>query len=130
MVNANSIFNPTDLLQFKRLTEINDQLKALESEKKLLTDAIKSKMESHKISECIHNGTAFKLSVTERHTIRKGKSDEFIAELIAKNKTHLVITDVKPDMESIFLEVDAGLLSKDFVEQFVTVTPVKTLRTS
>ena len=44
------------------------------------------------------------------------------------NKKHLISHSVEPDVDGILAEVDAGLISKDFVDKYVKVTSVVTLR--
>ena len=127
-IDAKTIFNPAELSEMQELIEINDRLKVLEERKKDIANNIKSAMIGKNISSTELNGSTFTLIESERRTVTKKTKDDFIAELIAKQKNHLVIHSIEPDVDSIMLEVDSGLLDRAFVEQYVKITPTVTLR--
>ena len=127
-IDAKTIFNPAELSEMQELIEINDRLKVLEERKKDIANNIKSAMIGKNISNAELNGSTFTLIESERRTVTKKTKDDFIAELIAKQKNHLVVHSIEPDVDSIMLEVDSGLLDRAFVEQYVKVTPTVTLR--
>ena len=127
-IDAKTIFNPTELSEMQELIEINDRLKVLEERKKDIANNIKSAMIGKNISSAELDGSTFTLIESERRTVTKKTKDDFIAELIAKQKNHLVIHSIEPDVDSIMLEVDSGLLDRAFVEQYVKITPTVTLR--
>lgn len=129
MIDANVVFSPAEIQQMEQLLRIKEEIKALEAKKDTLSRSIKNAMVALKVDECNINGTSFKLAVSERRTITKATKDEFIANLVGQGKQHLVVTSIEPDLDSVFAEVDAGLLAKDFVDKYVKVTPVQTLRT-
>lgn len=126
--DASIIFPSNELAEMEELVRINEELKKLESKKKLLSDKVKGHMQKVKIDKCIVNGATLSLIESQRRTIAKGAKDTFIAELVGLNKKHLVLTSIEPDLDSIFAEIDAGTLDKALVEQYVRVTPVITLR--
>lgn len=127
-IDAKTIFNPAELSEMQELIEINDRLKVLEERKKDIANNIKTAMIGKNISSAELNGSTFTLIESERKTVTKKTKDDFIAELIAKQKNHLVVHSIEPDVDSIMLEVDSGLLDRAFVEQYVKITPTVTLR--
>lgn len=127
-IDAKTIFNPAELSEMQELIEINDRLKVLEERKKDIANNIKSAMIGKNISSTELNGSTFTLIESVRRIVTKKTKDDFIAELIAKQKNHLVIHSIEPDVDSIMLEVDSGLLDRAFVEQYVKITPTVTLR--
>lgn len=127
-VDATNYFTKQQLDEIKALFEINAQLKELEAKKKVLSDSIKQTLLSSKIDATELNGNKLTITTSTRRTIAKAKKDKFISELVGMNKKHLVNYSVEPDLDSIFAEVDAGTLGKDFVEEYVTVTPITTLK--
>ena len=128
IVNAASNFTQAQLQEINELLAINEELKKLEAKKKTLSDSVKKHMINAKLDKIDVNGNILSLTETTRRTVTKSTKDEFIAELIGKNKKHLVNYSIEPDLDSIFAEVDAGLLQSDFVNAYVKVTPVITLR--
>jgi hypothetical protein len=130
MINASTIFSPAQCKDMEELVRVNEELKVLESKKKTLSDKVKKHMTSLNVDECDVNGTPFKIIESVRKTVTKNTKDEFIAALVGQNKQYLLVTSIEPDVDSIFAEVDAGTLSKDFVDTYIKVTPVKTLRTN
>lgn len=127
-IDAKTIFNSAELSEMQELIEINDRLKVLEERKKDIASNIKSAMMGKNISSAELDGSTFTLIESERRTVTKKTKDDFIAELIAKQKNHLVVHSIEPDVDSIMLEVDSGLLDRAFVEQYVKITPTVTLR--
>ena len=108
--------------------EINEKMKVLETRKKALSDNIKTHMVSAKVDKVCVNGSILGLTESTRKTVTKATKDEFIANLVGMGKKHLVSYSIEPDLDSIFAEVDAGSLGQDFVDKYVKVTPVVTLR--
>ena len=127
-VDVHQNFSPTEVTTMERLVDINSQIKALETEKQKLVEKVKRFMQAINVSSVDVNGTALSLIESSRRTVTRTTKDQFIAELINMNKQHLVQYDITPDLDSIFAEVDAGTLPKDFVDKYVKVTPIVTLR--
>lgn len=130
MVDALNYFSQSQVSDMETLAEINEKIKVLESEKKLLSDKVKNYMIGSNIDKVDVNGTVFTLIESERRTVTKTTKDEFVANLVSQGKRHLVQTSIEPDLDSIFAEVSAGNLDKNFVNAYVKVTPVITLRCS
>ena len=128
MINATTVFSNTEIQKMTHLADVNEQLKKLEALKKTLSDSVKQSMCRLNVDECILNGVTFKITDSSRKTVTKATKDEFISNLVAKGKKHLLITSIEPDVDSIFAEVDAGTLEKDFVDKYIKVTPVTSLR--
>lgn len=127
-INALTAFNAQQVQEMKDLVEINEQMKILETKKKALSDNIKQHMISAKIDKVDINGSTLSLIESTRKTVTKSTKDEFIANLVGMGKKHLVNYSIEPDVDSIFAEVDAGSIAQDFVDKYVKVTPVVTLR--
>lgn len=127
-IDAINNFTTSQVNEMNELITVNEELKKLEAKKKTLSDNIKKHMINAKINRVDVNGNILNLVESTRKTVTKSTKDEFIAELIGKNKKHLVTYSIEPDLDSIFAEVDAGLLESDFVDSYVKVTPVVTLR--
>ena len=127
-VNATTNFNIAQVQEMEELVAINEEIKKLESRKKVLSDNIKTYMLSANIDKVDINGSTLGLTESTRKTVTKSTKDEFIAELVGFGKKHLINYSIEPDLDSIFAEVDAGNLGQDFVDKYVKVTPVVTLR--
>ena len=128
-VNAISHFNASEYQEMKELVAINEEIKQLEAKKKVLSDSVKKLLVNAKIDKVSVDGNnTLTIIESTRNTVTKSTKDQFIAELVGMNKKHLVTYSIEPDLDSIFAEVDAGTLGKDFVDKYVKVTPVTTLR--
>ena len=127
-VRAATMFNEAQIKEMEELVEINEKMKVLETRKKALSDNIKTHMVSAKVDKVCVNGSILGLTESTRKTVTKATKDEFIANLVGMGKKHLVSYSIEPDLDSIFAEVDAGSLGQDFVDKYVKVTPVVTLR--
>lgn len=128
IIDASQVFGAKEYADMEALSQVNEEMKKLEAKKKVLSDKVKSYMQSLNIDKCDVNGSTFSLTEAQRRTVTKATKDSFIAELVGLKKQHLVITSIEPDLDSIFAEVDAGSLDKALVDQYVKVTPVVTLR--
>lgn len=128
VVSAANNFTPMQVQEMEELVAINEEMKKLEARKKVLSDNIKGYMTSTKIDKVDVNGSTLGLTESLRRTVAKASKDQFIADLVGMGKKHLVNYSIEPDLDSIFAEVDAGILGSDFVNKYVKVTPVITLR--
>ena len=127
-INAVNNFTANQIQEMEELIAINEEMKKLESRKKTLSDNVKQHMLSAKIDKVAINGNTLGLTESVRRTVSKTSKDQFIADLVGMGKKHLVNYSIEPDLDSIFAEVDAGTIGKDFVDKYVKVTPVITLR--
>ena len=123
-----SLFTANQRQDMEELIRVNEEMKKLEAKKKVLSDNVKKHMTTAKVDKITVNGSTLALTESERRTVTKSTKDEFIAHLVGMGKKHLVAYSIEPDLDSIFAEVDAGTLGKDFVDTYVKVTPVVTLR--
>lgn len=128
IINASNNFTPAQVQEMEELIAINEEMKKLEAKKKTLSDNIKGYMVTAKIDKVDVNGSTLGLTESVRRTVTKSSKDEFIANLVGMGKKHLVSYSIEPDLDSIFAEVDAGTLGQDFVDKYVKVSPVITLR--
>lgn len=128
IINANIAFDEQERADMAELVDINTQLKALEARKKTISEKVKSAMINKKIDKVDINGSKLSIIQSTRKMVSKKTKDEFIAQLVGLGKKHLVKTSIEPDIESIFAEVDAGMLDSNMVNSYVKVTPVTTLR--
>lgn len=126
--NAANHFTTAQLNDMEELIAINDEMKKLETRKKILSDNVKRYMLTAKIDKVDINNSKLSLTESVRRTVAKPTKDQFIADLVSMGKKHLVNYSIEPDLDSIFAEVDAGTLGQDFVDKYVTVSPVVTLR--
>lgn len=127
---AQNYFSPDEIQTMEELVAVNEEMKKLEAKKKNLVDAVKNAMTAKKLDNVDINGSKLSLTTSERRTVTKATKDEFVAALVSQGKKHLVNYSIEPDVDSIFAEVDAGTLNKSFVDTYVKVTPVVTLRCS
>lgn len=127
-INATTMFNSAQVQEMADLIAINEEMKKLEAKKKTLSDNVKKHMVAAKVDKVDLNGSTLSLTESSRKTVTKATHDQFIAELVSMGKKHLVNYSIEPDLDSIFAEVDAGTLGQDFVDKYVKVTPVITLR--
>lgn len=128
IINASANFSATEVKDMESLIEINEQMKTLETLKKDLSDKVKSYMTKVNIDKVEVNGSTISVTESSRTTVPKAYKDQFVAELVSLNKKHLVKYSIEPDIDSIFAEVDAGLLDKALTDKYIKVTPVFTLR--
>ena len=128
IINAINHFNAAQYQEMKELVEIDKEIKTLEAKKKKLSDAVKKNMIAAKADKVDVNGSKLTLIESTRKTVTKDTKDEFVANLVGMGKKHLVTYSIEPDLDSVFAEVDAGSLGQDFVDKYVKVTPVVTLR--
>lgn len=129
MLDANTVFSLSTIQDMEQLLLIKEEIKALEARKDELSKSIKKTMTDLNIDECDVNGTTFRLASSQRNTVTKATKDEFVALLAGLGKQYLIVTSIEPDLESIFAEVEAGLLAQNVVDKYVKTTQVKTLRT-
>lgn len=128
VISATTNFNTQQVNEMEELIRVNEEMKKLEAKKKKLSDSVKQYLVTANIDKVSVNGSVLTLTESVRRTVSKSSKDEFIANLVGMGKKHLVTYSIEPDLDSIFAEVDAGAIDKDFVGQYVTVTPVITLR--
>lgn len=128
VIDATTHFNVSQVQEMEQLVNINEEMKKLEAKKKVLSDKIKGYMMASNVDKIDVNGSTLSLTESERRTVTKATKDQFIADLVGMNKKHLVTYSIEPDLDSIFAEVSAGTIGKDFVDNYVKVTPVITLR--
>lgn len=127
-INAATHFSPSQEQEMRELVAINEEMKKLEAKKKVLSDNVKAHMIAAKIDKVSVNGSTLSLTEAVRRTVTKATKDQFVADLVGMGKKHLVSYSIEPDLDSIFAEVDAGILGQDFVDKYVKVTPTTTLR--
>lgn len=130
VMDARVSFTPDECKILQRFIENKDEINSLKTLNEELTDKVKEIMSNHKTNDAILDGVNFKIIPSKRKQCKRGKKDEFIAELLALGKKYLVETTMEPDMDSISDEVDAGTLDRNLFDKYVTVTDIKTLRTS
>lgn len=127
-VDGSVTFPSSQYEKMKELVEINAQLKKLETKKKDLVDEVKGYMVNSKIMDVDVNGTCISVTESQRRTVTSKTKDEFIAQLASIGKKHLIKTEITPDVDSIFAEVEAGTIDKNLVDKYVKVTEVLTLK--
>lgn len=128
LMNASAVFNANQLQEMEEYISLNNQIKELEQKKKALSENVKQYMIDSRYSQINVNNSTLTLIESERKTVTKSTKDKFIADLVGMGKKHLVNYSIEPDVDSIYAEVDAGSLDKDFVDQYIKKTPVTTLR--
>lgn len=127
-LDARQNFSPSQVAEIEELLKINDELKTLDKRKKQLVDNVKGYMMKINATDIDMDGTGISITETQRRTVTAKTKDEFIAQLVSRGKNALLKTSIEPDVDSIFAEVDAGVLDRAFVEHYIKVTPVVTLR--
>lgn len=127
-LDARQHFNASQVNEIEELLKINEELKALDKRKKVLVEGIKQSMLNIHATDIELDGSVLSITESVRRTVSAKTKDEFIAQLVSKGKNNLLKTSIEPDIDSIFAEVDAGILDKRFVESYIKVTPVVTLR--
>lgn len=121
-------FNQSQIDLMQELVDVDEELKVLEDKKKKLVASVKQALTSAKIEGIEIDGCSVRLTESLRRTVTKSTKDAFIGELVALGKQHLVTHSIEPDIESIFSEVDSGLLNESMVNKYIKSTPVLTLR--
>lgn len=127
-LDAFTNFTQDQVNEMQSLISINEEIKKLEEKKKILSESVKKHIIAAKTDKVTLGLNSFTVTEACRRTVKKATKDQFIAELVGMNKKHLVSYSIEPDLDSIFAEISAGALTKDFVDKYVTVTPVTTLR--
>ncbi len=125
-VDAKSVLTPREIQRLEGLLSINRRLRSLEAQKQKLVEAIKKSMNKRGIDALEIGKFTVTLSKTSRTTVKD--VEEFSQKLIKSGYAHLVTTSLKPDVNGVLAEVDAGKLDKDLVERYVQAHPVETLR--
>lgn len=109
---------------------MNETVKRLDKDKKKLTEDVKAIFEKYHISDPLDfEGSTLTVTESTRKTVNKAKKDRFIQELVNMGKNYLVIQTMDIDTDTIYAEVENGSLDKNFVEQYMSITPTKTLTT-
>jgi len=109
---------------------MNETIKRLDKDKKKLTEDVKTIFEKYNITDPLDfEGSTLTVTESTRKTVNKAKKDKFIQALASMGKNYLIIQTIDVDTDTIYSEVENGLLDKNFVEQFMSITPVKTLTT-
>lgn len=115
----------------KKISEflvLNETIKRLDKDKKRLTEEVKDIFEQYKITDPLeHDGSTLTVTEKVRKTVTKSTKDKFIMELINKGKNYLVMQSVDVDVDTIYTEYQNGTIDKDFVDQYVKITPEKAL---
>lgn len=121
-------FNAAEIQEIEDMISLSQSIKELEDKKKKISDSLKKRMTALSINKIEHKGASIIIVDSSRVTITKAKKDMFIAELNKMGKSGLLKVEVDINKESLEAEMDAGLIDKDFVNQYVKFTDVKTLR--
>ena len=109
---------------------MNETVKRLDKDKKKLTEDVKAIFDKYHISDPLDfEGSTLTVTESTRKTVNKAKKDKFVQALINMGKNYLVQTSIEVDTDTIYSEVENGLLDRNFVEQYMSITPVKTLTT-
>lgn len=127
-VEAKAICDPSSLNDLITLAEINQQIKDLEAKKQVMVAKVKQFMSSKHLTSLSMNGNIFTLVESQRKNVTKSTKDEFVSELISHGFRYLIKASIEPDVDGVLAEVDAGNLTQEFVDKYVKITPVVTLR--
>lgn len=105
-----------------------ETLNRLEKMNKKLTESVKRIFEKYNIEDPLDfNGSSLTVTESVRKTIDKKKKNQFAQALINMNKNYLVFTTVDIDKDTVYSEVQNGSLNEEFVKEYMSMTPVKTL---
>jgi uncharacterized protein (UPF0335 family) len=127
-MDAVTYFTPNECEVLRKYIEINDQMSSIKSENERLNKEVKAIMAKHNTAAAEIDGTKFNITSSVRKTIKRGKKDEFIAEILKMNKKYLCTQEIDIDMDSLKSEVDAGMFDANTYNKFVTESDVVTLK--
>lgn len=122
--------HPDKIQDVIKLVNAKKEIKQLEKLKDSLTNDIKNMMISSDIDIAKIGNIKVSLSKQERQTVPASLKDKFVTELAGMGKNHLLSMTIEPNVEEIMEEVKSGMLDKSFVEKYINITPVVTLRTT
>lgn len=128
MSNNTAALTLAQISDIEEFIKLNNEIKQLDKKKKALSENVKAYMAGAGMSTLTHNGATLSITESSRCTIKR--KDEFIAELNAKGLGALLTIEVDVNKETLEAEINAGNLDPNFVNQYVTFTPVNTLRCS
>lgn len=120
--------NPETLDEIKRFIEVKNQIDKLEKEKKELSDKIKQLMEQENLKKIQIDDYSLALSQYEHHIVPACRKNKFIAEMAAKDRGHLILHSLEPNVKEIIKELHQGDLTLNFVERFIVTCDVTSLR--
>lgn len=124
------MFTPEQLEDIAEFIEVHEQAKILDEKKKRLSQKVKSYMTNEGTSSFSYNGANLNLTNSTRWTVSKATKDEFIAKLNAMGKSNLIKIDIDVNKESLETEIATGGISQSFVDQYIKITDILTLRCS
>lgn len=107
---------------------MNETVKRLDKDKKALSEKVKTIFEKYHISDPLDfNGSTLTVTDSVRKTVSAKKKDIFIQKLIEMGKRYLVTTSIDIDTDTVYSEVENGQLDREFVKEYMSMTPTKTL---
>lgn len=107
---------------------MNETVKRLDKDKKALSEKVKTIFEKYHINDPLDfNGSTLTVTDSVRKTVNAKKKDTFIQKLIEMGKRYLVTTSIDIDTDTVYSEVENGQLDKEFVKEYMSMTPTKTL---
>lgn len=117
-----------DIKDVEQVFELAQEIKELETKKKILTDSIKDEMLATGQDTIVHNGNKIQLVKSFRMSVKKGMKDKLI--LFLKNKNLSSCISLNPDInkESLETEINLGKVTQQELDQYINNVEVNSIR--
>ncbi len=107
---------------------LNEQSKRVEKDKKKLNEEVKEIFDKYRITDPLDfEGSTLTVTESTRKTVAKATKDQFVQVLINMGKNYLVMPSVEIDTDTIYSEVENGMIDEAVVKKYMSITPIKTL---
>lgn len=117
-----------DVKNVEEIFRLTKEIKQLEADKKVLTDALKQEMLSTNQTSIVHGNGKITLSESTKNTVKKNMKDKLLLFLKQKQITSCISLTPEIDKESLETEINMGNVTKKELEQFITFSNVLTMR--
>jgi len=117
-----------DNADLDKIVELTQQIKRLETEKKLYTEKLKATLVNAGSNELIYSGHKFQIVKSYRNTFKKNMKDSFIAFLAGKGLKSCIALTTDINKEALDTEVNLGNLTQDEINLYMTSTEVTSLK--
>lgn len=117
-----------DIKDVEKAIRLTEEIKKLESEKKTITDSLKTEMLATGQDTINHNGSKIQLVKSTRSSIKKGMKDKLILFLKQKNLNSCITLNPDINKESLETEINVGNVSQNEINQYMNFSEVNSIR--
>lgn len=117
-----------DIKDVEKAIRLTEEIKKLESEKKTITDSLKTEMLATGQDVINHNGSKIQLVKSTRSSIKKGMKDKLILFLKQKNLNSCITLNPDINKESLETEINVGNVTQNEINQYMNFSEVNSIR--